>query len=129
MLPGTFSGTVAATLDPIVLGVRVGAALGLTGIRLPSPVDRFLAFLENSAGPTALFALAIRSPVGGGPALRAAALDDEAVVYPAIAWGLFRLAGLPPAWVAAGVLIAALPTATNVFVFAQRYDAWRGVSR
>ena len=45
------------------------------------------------------------------------------VVYPAVAWLLLRSTGLPPTWIAAGVLIAALPTAANVFVFAQRYGA------
>jgi malonate transporter len=44
-------------------------------------------------------------------------------VYPALAWVFLRSTRLPPTWVAAGVLIAALPTAANVFVFAQRYDA------
>ena len=117
----------SATLaNPIVLGVCAGAALGLSGTHLPSPVERFLSFLGASAGPTALFAL------GGSlagrrlgehwrPALGVAAM--KLVVYPALAWVLLRSAGLPPIWVAAGVLIAALPTAANVFVFAQRYDA------
>jgi len=44
-------------------------------------------------------------------------------VYPALAWVLLRFAGLGPEWIAAGVLIAALPTAANVFVFADRFEA------
>lgn len=117
----------SATLaNPIVLGVCAGAVLGLTGTRLPQPVDRFLSFLGASAGPTALFAL------GGSlagrrlgehwrPAVGVAAM--KLLVYPSLAWVLLRMTGLPPVWVAAGVLIAALPTAANVFVFAQRYEA------
>ena len=116
----------ATLLNPIVLGVGAGAVLGLTGTRLPAPIDRFLGFLGASAGPTALFAL------GGSlagrrlgehwrPAVGVAAM--KLLAYPALAWVLLGRAGLPPAWVAAGVLIAALPTAANVFVFAQRYDA------
>jgi predicted permease len=116
----------ATLLNPIVLGVCAGAAVSLTGTRLPSPVDRFLSFLGGSAGPTALFAL------GGSLASRQLGRHWQAVagvaaakvlVYPAVAWAFLRLAGLPPAWVAAGVLVAALPTAANVFVFAQRFDA------
>jgi len=118
---------VAATLlNPIVVGVILGAAVGLSGRHLPGPVDRFLAFVGSSAGPVALFAL------GGSLARRHLARDWGAVlgvaaaklaVYPALAWALLRAAGLGPEWVAAGVLIAALPTAANVFVFADRFDA------
>jgi malonate transporter len=113
-------------LNPIVLGVMAGAAVGLAGTRLPAPVDRFLSFLGGSAGPTALFAL------GGSLAGRHLARDWAAVTglaaakllaYPALAWVLLRAAGVEPMAVAAGVLIAALPTAANVFVFAQRYQA------
>ncbi len=119
-----------ATLgNPIVLGVCAGLAVGLSGSRLPVPVDRFLSFVGASAGPTALFALggslAARriGPHWGAVAGIAAA---KLVAYPAVAWMLLRSTGLPPHWVAAGVLIAALPTAANVFVFAQRYDAVPG---
>ncbi|MEI7704943.1 MAG: AEC family transporter [Deltaproteobacteria bacterium] len=112
--------------NPIVLGVIAGAAIGLSGSRLPIPVDRLLSFVGASAGPTALFAL------GGSLAGRrleghllpisfiAAA---KLVLYPAVAWAFLRLAGVDPTWVGAGVLIAALPTAANAFVFASRYDA------
>jgi malonate transporter len=112
--------------NPIVLGVCAGAAVGLSGERLPVPVDRFFSFVGASAGPTALFAL------GGSLAGRrlgqhwgvvAGIAAAKLVVYPAVVWALLRSAGLSPTWVAAGVLIAALPTAANVFVFAQRYGA------
>jgi malonate transporter len=112
--------------NPIVLGVCAGAAVGLSGARLPVPLDRFLSFVGASAGPTALFAL------GGSLAGRrlgqhwgvvAGIAAAKLVVYPGVAWLLLRWTGLPPTWVAAGVLIAALPTAANVFVFAQRYQA------
>ena len=118
---------VAATLlNPIVLAVVLGAAAGLSGRHLPGPVDRFLAFVGGSAGPVALFAL------GGSLARRHLASDwgpvlavalAKLVAYPALAWTLLRLVGLGPEWVAAGVLIAALPTAANVWVFADRFGA------
>ncbi len=115
--------------NPIVLGVIVGAAIGLSGLCLPGPVDRLLAFVGASAGPTALFALggslAGRSLAGHGSAVVAVAFAKLAA-YPAVAWLLLRRAGVPPEWLAAGVLVAALPTAANVFVFAERYDAAPG---
>ena len=46
------------------------------------------------------------------------------VAYPGIVWlALGPLLGLDPFWVQAGVLLAALPTATNAFVLAHRYGA------
>ena len=45
-------------------------------------------------------------------------------VYPALVWlVLGALMGLDGFWVSAGVLLAAMPTATNAFVLAQRNDA------
>jgi hypothetical protein len=116
-----------ATLgNPIVIGVGAGAALGLSGTRLPSPLDRFLAFVGASAGPVALFALG--GSLAGrslGPHWRSIAgvAVAKLAVYPAVAFAFLRAAGLPADRVAAGVLIAALPTAANVFVFAQRLEA------
>jgi hypothetical protein len=118
--------TLATVANPIVVAVGAGAVMGLTGAQLPAPLDRFLSFVGASAGPTALFALG--GSLAGrrlGPHWRAAAgiAAAKLVLYPAVAWAFLRAAGLPPPWVSAGVLIAALPTAAYVFVFAQRHDA------
>jgi predicted permease len=116
----------ATLLNPIVLGVAAGAALGLLGVALPGPIDRLLTFLGGSAGPVALFALggtlaSQRLGVGWRPLLGLVAA--KLVVYPALAWVLLRAAGLGPDWVAAGTLVAGLPTAAYAFVFAQRFEA------
>jgi len=116
----------ATLLNPIVLGVAAGAALGLLGVALPGPVDRLLGFLAGSAGPVALFALGgtlagQRLGEGWRPVLGLVAA--KLVAYPALAWALLRAAGLGPDWVAAGTLVAALPTAAYAFVFAQRFEA------
>ena len=116
----------ATLLNPIVLGVAAGAALGLVGLRLPGPVDRLLGFLGGSAGPVALFALGgtlagQRPGAGWRPVLGLVAV--KLVAYPALAWALLRAAGLGAEWVAAGTLVAALPTAAYAFVFAQRFEA------
>jgi len=116
----------ATLLNPIVLGVLAGAALGLLGAALPAPVDRLLSFLGGSAGPVALFALGgtlagQRLGEGWRPVALLAAV--KLVLYPALAFALLRAAGLGPDWVAAGALLTALPTAAYAFVFAQRFEA------
>jgi len=126
--PGELAGVLARAtlLNPIVLGVAAGAALGLLSWRLPGPVDRLATFLGASAGPVALFALGgtlAGQRLGGGLLAVAGVSALKLVAYPALAWALLRLAGLGPDWVSAGVLLASLPTAAYVFVFTQRFEA------
>jgi malonate transporter and related proteins len=115
-------------LNPVVAAIMLGAALAATGLPLPVAVDRFLGFLGGSAGPTALFAL------GGALAVqridRATAVSAAGItavkllIYPLVVWFvLARLLRIDAFWVQAGVLIAALPSAGNVYVLARRYDA------
>jgi predicted permease len=116
----------ATLLNPIVLGVAAGAALGLLGAHPPGPVERLLGFLGGSAGPVALFALGgtlagQRLGEGWRPVLGVVAA--KLLAYPALAWVLLRAAGLGPEWMACGTLLAALPTAAYAFVFAQRFEA------
>jgi hypothetical protein len=116
----------ATLLNPIVLGVAAGAALGLLGLPLPAPVERFLTFLGGSAGPVALVALGgtlagQRLGEGWRPVL--GLVTAKLVAYPALAWALLAAAGLSQEWIAAGTLLAALPTAAYAFVFAQRFEA------
>ena len=114
--------------NPVVAAIVVGAMLAGTGLALPEPVARFLAFLGGAAGPTALFAL------GGALALQrldrgtavAACLISlvKLVVYPMFTWlVLSHVMTLEAFWVHAGTLIACLPSAGNIYVLAQRYDA------
>jgi predicted permease len=116
----------ATLLNPIVVGVLLGAAVGVSGLALPGPVDRLLAFLGASAGPVALFALGgslARRHLGKDLGVVLAVAAAKVAAYPALAWLLLGALGLSQDWIAAGVLIAALPTAANVFVFADRYEA------
>jgi predicted permease len=115
-------------LNPIVAAIVIGATVTATGWTLPDPLSRFLAFLGGAAGPAALFAL--------GGALAVHDLDRATILatswitaaklalYPLTVWlVLDRLLSLDAILVQAGVLIAALPSAGNVYVMAKRYDA------
>lgn len=114
--------------NPVILSVAAGAALAGTGVPIPDALDRLLAFLGGAAGPTALFAL-------GGTLGRLALRRDlllvaagttlaKLVVYPLLVWLVLGVVlRLDPFWVSAGVLLAAMPTATNAFVLAQRHGA------
>lgn len=114
--------------NPVILSILGGVALAASGLTLPEPFERFLAFLGGAAGPTALFALG--GTLGAlriGRRLLAVAAGISAaklVVFPLAVWlvlgpGLDLGAFL----VTAGVLLAAMPTATNAFVLASRNRA------
>jgi malonate transporter len=115
-------------LNPVVMAILLGAALAATGLAVPGPLDRFLGFLGSAAGPTALFALggalATQHIDRGTVASAAAVTTAKLLAYPALVWFvLAHLLRVDPFWVQAGVLMAALPTAGNVYVVAQRYSA------
>ena len=114
--------------NPVILSVAGGALFAATSLAIPASIDRFLSFLGGAAGPTALFAL-------GGTLGRHSVRRDLVVVasgvtfaklvaYPVLIFvTLDWLLGLERFWVLAGVLLAAMPTATNAFVLAQRNGA------
>lgn len=115
-------------LNPIVAAILFGVALAASNVALPQPLHQFLGFLGAAAGPTALFAL--------GAALALQKIDRATItaalsisvaklaVYPLLAWlVLARFLELAPFWWQTGVVIAALPSAGNIYVLAQRYGA------
>ncbi|GGC35274.1 transporter [Siccirubricoccus deserti] len=115
----------ALLVNPVLLAIAGGALLGAAAIPLPGPVDRFLGFLGGAAGPTALFALggtlgrlAVSRKllaVAGGLSLAKLAL------YPLLVWLLLGvMLQRDGFWVQAGVMLAAMPTASNAFIMAQR---------
>ena len=114
--------------NPVILTVIAGALFAATSLPIPPLLDRFLLFLGGAAGPTALFALggtlgrlSVRRDL---VLISGAATAMKLVAYPALMYvTLGWLMGLDRVWVLAGVLLAAMPTATNAFVLAQRNGA------
>ena len=121
-------GLLGLTRNPVILSILGGCALAWSAIALPLPVDRFLSFLGNAAGPTALFALGGtlgRLRVGRELVAVASGLAlCKLVAYPVAVWLMLgQVLQLESFWVTSGVLLAAMPTATNAFVLAQRHGA------
>jgi predicted permease len=115
-------------LNPLVDAILCGAILAAVGVKLPMPVDRFLGFLGAAAGPTALFALGgalAAQRLDRATALTAAAVTAaKLIAYPLLVWCVLgRLLELEPFWVKTGILTSSLPSAGNVYLLAQRYDA------
>ena len=117
----------AVLRNPIVVGLAVGFLANLSGMALPGPVDRFTELLGAAAVPCALFAMGASLagyPLRGalGPAL--ALTTVKLLVHPLVVWLVaVPLLGLDGLAVAVPVVMAAMPSAVNVYLFAARYQA------
>ncbi|HLS46379.1 MAG TPA: AEC family transporter [Ornithinicoccus sp.] len=130
--------------NPMPWAIVLGAAWGVTGLQLFSPLDDVLTMLAASATPVALFtigAVLARQQMRAGAAgerPKSLLAGDVAwltalklVVHPIVVWsvGLGVIAiGLPLAasTLVVIVLVAALPSATNASMLAERLGADNG---
>ena len=118
--------------NPLAVGSLVGLALALTGITLPVALNAPLTLVGGMAVPSMLLAYGISLRLGprpgaGEPTSHIASLVLLKLVAQPLAAYLIGayVVGLVDRDLLAVTVIAALPTAQNVFVFAMRYD--RGV--
>ena len=113
---------------PFILATVLGVLAALVGFRTPEIAVRLLDFLAGAAAPCALFAMGVTvalAPKIYAPASAFALVPLKLIAHPLIVWLLLGWLGdFEPVWVFSAVLLAALPTATNVFVIAQQYDTW-----
>ncbi|MEP6720605.1 MAG: AEC family transporter [Variovorax sp.] len=128
-------------VNPMPWAILLGALASALQFRLPGPIDRTVAMLADAASPAALFtigAVLARSALMATGMRRAGALHDvlpvvavKLVVHPLLVLGLGWLAiaaGLPlsPPALVVLVLVAALPSASNVSMLAERFGADNG---
>ena len=115
-------------LHPFIIATAIGVAGAYFEVRPPVPVERFLDYLARAAAPCALFAMGVtlalrplnRIPVELGPISLL-----KLIIHPMLCYVMLSAIGnFDPTWVYSAVLLAALPTATNVFVIAQQYGVW-----
>jgi malonate transporter and related proteins len=113
---------------PVVLACNAGILLNLIAVHVPAVLLHGFSFVGASAAPVALFALGLH--LGGtGLSLRGTTWEEtgiivfKCVVFPLLAWAVCGLVfGVHGHWLAYLVLIAALPSPQNLFIFAQRYE-------
>jgi predicted permease len=124
------SGWWLATLpfrNPLTVGMLVGLVINLTGWTLPSLLADPLTMVGNTAVPLMLLAFGVSLRLDPRPAERSDAVESwcltalKVFVQPAVAWALAMLLGLDPVARHAVTVVAALPPAQNIFVFASRY--------
>lgn len=112
--------------NALTLGIAAGFAANLLGLPIPEPVRAAIDMIARAALPVALFALGgvltryrLRAELGEAGMVSV----FSTMVHPFVAWVLaahvFRL---EPEFTRAAVLIAAMPTGVNGYIFAAMYD-------
>ena len=115
-------------LHPFILATFSGILAASLHLQPPEPIDRFLEYLSRAAAPCALFAMGVTlalRPLKRVPVELGAIAFLKLVLHPAACYIMLSWIGnFSEIWVFSAVLLAALPTATNVFVIAQQYGVW-----
>ncbi|MEV4559218.1 AEC family transporter [Kitasatospora sp. NPDC049285] len=123
--------------NPVILGAGLGALFSAFSWHLPAPLAHSAELLGGAAVPAALVTLGLSLHASDGAAAQrvpraelAVAVALKTLVQPlaALAVGALVL-HLPPAHLLAVVLLSALPTAQNVYVYARLYRAGAALVR
>lgn len=113
---------------PFIIATVLGVAAAFLAVQTPVPVERLIAYLAQAAAPCALFAMGVTlalQSMNRIPRTLVFIVPIKLVVHPAAMYlALSYFGDFDPKWVMTAVLLASLPTATNVFVIAQQYGIW-----
>ena len=113
---------------PLMMATAAGVASAAIQFQPPVALERLLQFLQNAAAPCALFTLGVTvalRPLKRMPWEVPLLTVVKLVVQPVLIFLLLSAFGpFEQLWVYTAVLMAALPPALNVFVFARQYDSW-----
>jgi malonate transporter len=129
--------SVQAFRNPVVAAALAGVGLALLDLALPEPLDRAVGMAAASGSPVGLVALGaalgLRETEGeAAPATAPVLLAAVAklAVFPLLAWVIIGLTPAPAAFRAGATLLAAAPTAVNVFIQTRAYGVFaRGAAR
>lgn len=114
--------------NPIIIGSLLGAIVSIFGLSIPDPVMEPFHVIGAAAVPVVLLAFGMslhgQKPLAPGTARRDVILATtlKIVFMPLVAWIVGVLFRLGPAELFTVVVLAALPSAQNVFNYAQRYS-------
>lgn len=114
--------------NPLIVAVALGVVVSVTGLRLPALVADPVATIGSAAVPVVLIvygmSLSGRRVLAPGPdrAATIAAVALKTAGMPAVAFLLAAALGLPRDATYAVTVLAGLPTAQNIFLYAQRFS-------
>ena len=112
--------------NPLLIGVFCGVTLNLSGLQLPKVLEDTTAMMVQAVLPTALFGLgaaltqySIKKAVMPAAAMTAI----KTIMHPFLAWlVLVPILGVPHEVSRAVVLLAAMPSGINAYIFATYFN-------
>lgn len=122
---------VSVAKNPIVIGIALGTAWGLTGWTLPAPINDTAAMISDTAAPMALLALGMglaEYGIGGNWPQSIAVCLLKLFGQPLITWAIARMIGLPSMETQSVVLLASVATGVNVYLMARQFKRLEGVT-
>ena len=112
--------------NPIVLGILIGSAWGLTGLHLPAVAEKTLEHVTSATTPMALLVVGMglaqhsfRAALPKGCAISVMKL----LVQPLLVYALCRLIGLGAMETQATTLLSSLPVAINLYIMSVEFEA------
>jgi malonate transporter len=121
--------------NPLIIASLLGVLVSLTGLELPAPVLAPIQLVGAATVPLVLIGFGISLhgqrvfQPGTGRRDIALATAIKLVVMPLVAWGAGTALGLSSESLHSVVVLAALPSAQNVFNYAQRYGRGEVLAR
>ncbi|KAM9862127.1 AEC family transporter [Leucobacter sp. BZR 635] len=125
-----------ALRNPIIIASALGTAVSMSGVTLPTIVFAPIELIANACVPVLLISFGVS--LHGQRVLSSGGHRGEVIlastlklfVMPAVAWlAASYVFGLGPAEVLIVVVLAALPSAQNVFNYAQHFGVGEAVAR
>lgn len=116
-------------VHPFILSTAAGVLAAAARFSPPDAAQRLIDYLAQAAAPCALFAMGVMlalRPMRRIPAEIGYIVPAKLLLHPVLAYLVLSLAGnFEPVWTYTAILLASLPTATNVFVIGQQYGVWQ----
>ncbi len=113
---------------PFIIATAVGVGAAFLNYSPPVPIERLIEYLAQAAAPCALFAMGVTlalRPLKRVPLELGYIVPMKLIFHPLAMYFALVFVGISdPIWLFSAVLLASLPTATNVFVIAQQYNVW-----
>lgn len=113
-------------VNPVIASLLLGVGTNLLGFAVPAALGRGLDIIGAAAPACALTALGVglaQYEIRGGLREASGFVVLKTCVHPALVWLACALLDIPALWTHVAVVLAAMPTGINAFIFARQYDA------
>lgn len=113
-------------LNPVIASLLLGIAANVSGLALPGVLTRGIDIIAQAAPACALTALGLglaQYEIRGAVRASAGLVVLKTCVHPLIVWLACELCAVPVLWTRVAIVLAAMPTGINAFIFARQYDA------